>query len=266
MPGRNVARRNLDAAGELLGSIGPKLSLPQFRAALAALALLLLSLLWAPQAVADPPPAVAPAEPLASHLLLIHGGSFIHDDLSFEALTRGPAEAAGFVPHYLAYPLGDLPGAVLAARSEARRLGERFRGRLYAYGTSAGGTLAAILAGDGLVRAAVAKAPVSDLVGWEWPLTAYGPDFYEAIGTDEPSRRRLSPLRRPARRPLLVLQGRADAVVPAAMNEEFAAKFARVYLWLAAGGHATERLRPRLLEGAFAWLAARADEPGRPPL
>lgn len=232
--------------------------------ALAALAL--LSLLWVPQASADAPPTVEPSKPLAAHLLVIHGGSFLYDDLSFEALTRGPAEAAGFVPHYLSYPLGDLPAAVRAARSEARRLGERFRGRLYAYGTSAGGTLAAILAGDGLVRAAVAKAPVSDLVGWEWPLTAYGPDFYEAIGADETARRRLSPLRRPARRPLLVLQGRADAVVPAAMNEEFAAKFARVHLWLAAGGHATERLRPRLLEGAFAWLAARAEGPGKPPL
>lgn len=249
----------------LLGSIGLKLASRHFRVVLAALALLLM--LWAPQAAAaDRPPSVEPSEPLASHLLLIHGGSFLYDDLSFEALTREPAEAAGFVPHYLSYPLGDLPGAVAATRSEARRLGERFRGRLYAYGTSAGGTLAAILAGDGLVRAAVAKAPVSDLVGWEWPLTAYGPDFYEAIGADEAARRRLSPLRRPARRPLLVLQGRADAVVPAAMNEEFAAKFARVHLWLAAGGHATERLRPRLLDGAFAWLAARAEGPGQPPL
>lgn len=226
----------------------------------------LLALLWAPRAVAATSPTLQPAEPLASHLLLIHGGSFAYDDLSFEALTRGPAEAAGFVPHYLVYPLGDLPGAVLAARAEARRLGERFPGRLYAYGSSAGGTLAAILAGDGLVRAAAAKAPVSDLLGWEWPLTAYGPDFYEAIGADEAARRRLSPLRRPARRPLLVLQGRADAVVPASMNEEFAAKFARVHLWLAAGGHATERLRPRLLEGAFAWLAAYAEGPRQAPL
>jgi acetyl esterase/lipase len=243
-----------------LRSIGPRLSPRHLRVALAGLALLCVS--WAPPAaLAEPPPTVEPSKPLAPHLLLIHGGSFVHDDLSFEALTRGPAEAAGFVPHYLAYPLGDLAGAVLAARAEARRLGERFPGRLYAYGTSAGGTLAAILAGDGLVRAAAAKAPVSDLLTWEWPLTAYGPDFFEAIGADESARRRLSPLRRPARRPLLVLQGRADAVVPAAMNEAFAAKFARVHLWLVAGGHATERLRPRLLEGAFAWLAAYAERP-----
>ena len=247
-----------------MGSIGPKLAFRPDGVALAAL--LLLSLLLAPRAAAEPPSTVEPSQPLASHLLLIHGGSFLYDDPSFEALTRGPAEAAGFVPHYLPYPPGDLPAAVLAARAEARRLGERFRGRHYAYGTSAGGTLAAILAGDGLVRAAVAKAPVSDLVGWEWPLATYGPDFYEAIGADETARRRLSPVRRPARRPLLVLQGRADAVVPATMNAEFAAKFPRVHLWLAAGGHATERLRPRLLEGAFAWLAARAEGPGKPPL
>lgn len=208
----------------------------------------------------EPPAGVEPAESLAPQLLLIHGGSFLFDDPSFEPLTREPAEAAGFVVHYLRYPLGDLPGAVPAARAEARRLGERFPGRLYAYGTSAGGTLAAILAGDGLVRAAVAKAPVSDLLGWQWPLTAYGPDYFDSIGADEWSRRRLSPLRRPARRPLLVVQGRHDGVVPAAMNEGFAAKFARVHLWLVPGGHATERLRPRILRGAFRWLAARAEE------
>lgn len=210
--------------------------------------------------VGAPPPDVGGGKSLAPQLLLIHGGSFLFEDPNFEPLTRQEAVDAGFVPHYLHYPLGDLRGAVTAARTEARRLGERFPGRVYAYGASAGGTLAAILAGDGLVRAAVAKAPISDLLGWEWPLGRYGADYYERIGTDPAIRRRFSPLRRPAQRPLLVIQGRNDQVVPAAMNEAFAAKFNRVHLWEVPGGHTTDRLRPWVVAQSMGWLREFANE------
>ncbi len=144
-----------------------------------------------------------------------------------------------------------------AAREEAARLRERFgRDDVYAYGTSAGGTLAALLAGDGLVSAAVAKAPPFDLVDWEWPLSTYGPGYYEEIGADLAARLRLSPMRRSMTRPLLVVQGRADQVVPLAMSEAFAAKFRRVDLWVVPGGHATERTRPWVTRQAMRWLAA----------
>ncbi len=149
-----------------------------------------------------------------------------------------------------------MPAAVRRARAEARRLRLKFgRDRVYAYGSSAGGTLAALLAGDDLVAAAVAKAPVSDLVGWEWPLSAYGSDYFGKVDLGAPARYRLSPLRRPQLAPLLVVQGRADQVVPAAMNEAFAAKFKRVHLWQVAGGHTTERVRPWLIEEAMRWLS-----------
>lgn len=148
-----------------------------------------------------------------------------------------------------------MPAAVLRARAEARRLRERFGlDRVYAYGSSAGGTLAALLAGDGLVAAAVAKAPVSDLATWEWPLGAYGPDYFERIGLDLAAQLRLSPLRRPARAPLLVYQGRGDQVVPLAMNQAFDQKFERVQLWEVPGGHTTERVRPYLVSKAMRWL------------
>ena len=214
-------------------------------------------------AVAGGPSARAVADGGASpprgplpQLLLIHGGSFLFEDPYFQARTEAPAIAAGFVPHYLSYPLEDLPGAVMAAREEAARLRERFgRDDIYAYGSSAGGTLAALLAGDGLVSAAVAKSAPSDLVGWEWPLSAYGPDYYEEIGANPDERRRLSPFRRPMTRPLLVVQGRADRVVPLAMNQAFAAKFRRVHLWVVPGGHATDRTRPWEIRRAMRWLA-----------
>jgi pimeloyl-ACP methyl ester carboxylesterase len=187
---------------------------------------------------------------------LIHGGSFLFDDPQFQARTEAPAIAAGFEPHYLSYPLGDLPGAVLAAREEAASLRARVgRENVYAYGSSAGGTLAALLAGEGLVSAAVAKSAPTDLVGWEWPLSTYGPSYYEEIGATPEQRRRLSPDRRPMTRPLLVVQGRADRVVPLAMNEAYAAKFRRVHLWVVPGGHATDRTRPWEVRRAMRWLA-----------
>jgi len=192
-------------------------------------------------------------------LLLIHGGSFLYDDPTFEPLTRGAAVAAGFVPHYVTYPLDSLPAAVDRVRGEARRLREEFGlDRIYAYGASAGGTLAALLSGQDLVSAAVAKAPVSDLATWEWPTGRYGPEYWTALGADQATRERLSPALRPERAPLLVIQGRADNVVPPSMNEAFAARFKRVRLWLVAGGHTTDRVRPFLVTRAMDWLARMA--------
>jgi acetyl esterase/lipase len=200
---------------------------------------------------------VEPAEPAGPppQLLLFHGGSFLFEDPSFEAATEPLVEAAGFVPHYVHYPLDDLPAAVARARAEAARLRAHYGVEdVFAYGSSAGGTLAALLSGDGLVAAAVAKAPPSDLVEWSWPLDAYGADYYEQIGLTPAARYRLSPLRRPARRPLLLLQGRLDGVVPLTMSEAFAAKFRQVRIWTIAGGHRAERVHPRVLARALAWL------------
>ena len=193
-------------------------------------------------------------------LILIHGGSFLYEDPTFESRTRAAARRAGFVPHYLRYPLGDMPAAVLAARAEAARLRARYgRSAVYAYGASAGGTLAELLAGDRLVAAAAAKAPISDLLTWEWPLGAYGPDYFERIGMTPEARRRLSPLRRRAARPLLIVHGRRDRIVPVGMSRGYAVKFKRVRLWVVAGGHHTERARPELLRRALGWLARVVD-------
>jgi pimeloyl-ACP methyl ester carboxylesterase len=226
--------------------------------ALAAIALAAL----APAAASAAPARVGVGEQKARpkpQLILLHGGSFLFHDPFFRPLTRPWAVELGFKPHYVNYPLGDLPGAVAAVRREAQRLRQQVGvERVYAYGASAGGTLAAILAGEGDVEAAVAKAPVSDLATWEWPLGRYGTDYYETILAGPATRLRLSPFNRPEDRPLLVIQGRADAVVPPTMNEAFAAKFARVHLWLVPGGHTTERVRPWVVSGAMRWLAQLA--------
>jgi acetyl esterase/lipase len=215
-------------------------------------------------ASADEGGVVGPAQ--RPQLLLIHGGSFLFEDPEFEPLTRASALAAGFVPHYVTYPLDNLPAAVEKVRAEARRLREKYGlDQVYAYGASAGGTLAALLSGDDLVSAAVAKAPVSDLTSWAFPTEQYGEDYWEKLGVDQADRERLSPIRRLQLAPLLLIQGRGDHVVPPSMNEAFAAGYPRVKLWLVAGGHLTERARPFLVERAMEWLGRIAASKAPPP-
>jgi pimeloyl-ACP methyl ester carboxylesterase len=218
-------------------------------AALAAMALALAAPLTRTAAA-----AVETGSSAKPQLLLFHGGAFLFDDPSLQRLTERRAIAAGFVPHYVDYPLGDLAGAVAVAEAEARRLGEEFGvDHVYAYGFSAGGTLAALLSGSGLVAAAVAKAPPTDLSTWKWPTETYA-HYDERIGADPEELRRLSPTLLPAQNPLLIYQGRGDRVVPPAMNEAFAAKYPRVHFWSVPGGHWTDRIRPYLISNALEWL------------
>ncbi len=195
------------------------------------------------------------------HLMLMHGGSFLYDDPEFAETTQEAARKAGFIPHFVTYPLGDMPAAVLAVRAEAKRLRQKLGGAamVYAYGSSAGGTLAALLSGDGLVGGAAAKAPVSNLVSWEWPLGAYGPKYWERVQLDLSSRYRLSPVRRPAKEPLLLVHGIDDQVVPISQSEAYANKFRKVHLWEVLGGHHAERSQPEVLQRTLIWLAEIAE-------
>jgi acetyl esterase/lipase len=215
-----------------------------------------------PKASDYPPPEIGPGKQAGPkpHLMLMHGGSFLYDDPEFVETTQEAARKAGFIPHYTTYPLGDMPAAVLAVRAEAKRLRLKFGSDMvYAYGSSAGGTLAALLSGDGLIGGAAAKAPVSNLVSWEWPLGAYGPKYWERVQLDLDARYRLSPLRRPAKEPLLLVHGIDDQVVPISQSESYANKFRRVYLWEVLGGHHAERSQPEVLQRTLIWLAEIAE-------
>ncbi len=199
-----------------------------------------------------------PEPPPKPQLLLFHGGSFLFQNPFFEAAVVARSFAAGFEPHFIDYPLGSVPEAVTDARAAARAMRQEYGlAHLYAYGASAGGTLAALLAGDGLVSGAVAKAPVSDLVDWPWATETYGPSYFERVGLgEEAARYRYSPSLRPeVKSPLLVYQGVNDQVVPATMSAAFAEKFENVYLWYVPGGHATDETRPWLVQRALDWLA-----------
>ena len=60
-----------------------------------------------------------------------------------------------------------------------------------------------------------------------------------------------------------MIQGRSDNIVPASMNEAFAGAYRRVKLWIVAGGHTTERVRPFLITRAMHWLARIASQKER---
>ena len=210
-----------------------------------------------------PPSALgAPARPevggsgsVRPQLLLIHGGSFLYEDPTFEPLTRPGAGARA--SSRTTSPIRSTTCRPRSKRRAPKRAAcaPSSASPVYAYGSSAGGTLAALLAGDGLVSAAVAKAPISDLLTWAWPLETYGADYYERIMLSEPSAATALPAAPFRHRPVLVVQGRSDHVVPPAMNEAFAAKFTQVRLWVVPGGHHTERSRPRILASrAMRWL------------
>jgi acetyl esterase/lipase len=125
-----------------------------------------------PDARADrPEPAPRPV------LLLFPGGGFIFDIERLPYAVRA-ARRAGFEPRFVDYPENDLPRAVRAARRAARRATRHGRD-VYAYGESAGGTLAGLLAQDGLVARSATYCPLADLPGFI--SRSYDPALYQAL-------------------------------------------------------------------------------------
>ncbi len=82
------------------------------------------------------------------------------------SFATAAAREAGFRPLEVHYPIWDPLGAWRYAIQTARRTHARF-----AYGESAGGTLAGRLAQVGLVERASLNAPISDLFTWSFPET-----------------------------------------------------------------------------------------------
>ena len=137
-------------------------------------------------------------------LLVFHGGAFVFGDSgSMEAATT-IAQRRGFIVENLDYPLQDVPAAVHFAVRRAQRLRQNGY-RVFAYGESAGGTLAALLAERGLADAVAAYAPPSDLL--HWPSVYSDQDFEGWFGLDPAGRIRLSPAFHRSKRPILVIQG-----------------------------------------------------------
>jgi acetyl esterase/lipase len=102
----------------------------------------------------------------------------------------------------------DLRGAIASAKAAARDAQASGR-RVYAYGDSAGGTLAALLAEDDLVDAAVGYSPVANMR--RFAAHNDDPALYEQmIGADRKLLLSASPGLHDSDRPILVLSAEGD--------------------------------------------------------
>lgn len=195
------------------------------------------------------------------HLIVIPGGGFTFHDRGFWPAVAPIAKAAGFVPHLLEYQLFDLSGAVSDAREKARELiGRHGRANVFAYGSSAGGTLAALLAAEGLATAAVASSGMYDLRDWPWLLLDRNPGYLASIGADRFTSRSHSPIRHRLRCPLLALHGSWDAVVSVFQAEDYVATRPRANLRTYEAGHGLYRTRPGSILTSMRWLNRTAQK------
>lgn len=208
------------------------------------------------------PRATIPTPRPTRHLILIPGGGFTFRDAGFYAAVAPMAIAAGFVPHQLEYRLFDVGGAIADARRFAVELRRRYgRANVFAYGSSAGGTLAALLASEGLVSAAVASSGLYDFRDWPWATYDRGPNYLASIGAaDREARRIYSPMRHRLRCPLLALHGSWDPVVSVFQAQDYAATHPRARLRLYEAGHGLYRSRPGSVSGALRWLKRTANK------
>jgi len=164
-------------------------------------------------------------------LLLIHGGGFGFGGPTRMDEAARVAAARGFRPVKLEYALWNLPRALDDVKRAARRYARR--GPLFAYGESAGGTLAALAARPGRARAAVAYAPISNLVHW----LGDQPAVLHYLRATQADLRRGSPALRPATRPILAMVPEHDSVVSSEDTNRWARKDPLVRARTVAGGH-----------------------------
>ena len=180
-----------------------------------------------------------PAQSVASAprpvVLLFSAGGFVLDDSSEMPEAAAAVEAAGLQPRFIDYPRFDLLGAVHSAERAARRAGRNGRA-VYAYGDSAGGTLAALLAERGLVRAAATFCPVANLR--RFANHASDPDFY--VGLIQANRRLLlleSPGLHDSDRPIFAMRPVADEPYLNQATAKWDARDPQVKSVSVAGGH-----------------------------
>lgn len=150
--------------------------------------------------------AAAQDRPVA--LLILHGGGFVFEDKQRLRVARRMAAEAGFDPVYIDYRLFDMRAAIGAAQDAARKLDDEGR-KVVAYGESVGGTMAALLAKDGLVDAAATYSPVADMRAFASHNA--NPPYYRAlIGADSADLRDASPVIHDSQVPILAMVAGAD--------------------------------------------------------
>ncbi len=190
---------------------------------------------------------------------MLTGGGFIFDGAFGMPGVTERAVRAGFEPHIINYPEFDLPGAVVAAETAAKAL-RADRRVVYAYGESAGGTLAARLVQSNLVAAAATYSPVANLRRFADHLPQ--PDFYMAlIHADRELLVHQSPGLRDSDRPILALRPVDDARFMTDATRKWDERDPEVRSVAVPGAHLGDPDRPRVYRRNFgraiSWIKDR---------
>ena len=170
-------------------------------------------------------PARAEAKPV---VLLIHGGGYYLDyGIIHPAATV--FEAHGLQPVLVDYAIGDIAQARRDVRAAAGRFPDR---TVFAYGESAGGGLAAMLAQSDLIDAAALHSPLADLTEERWAGLGreFGCWWEECL-------RRFSPALSDARQPTLAMVPEQDQAVDPRRVLDWAANDPLVRSISYPGGH-----------------------------
>jgi acetyl esterase/lipase len=165
-------------------------------------------------------------EPRAT-VLLIHGGGFLSGSAGLMMPECRAFAAIGYRAVSLDYPIANLAGARAYVFAAARRY--RSHGRTYAVGSSAGGTLAALLALEGRVDGAVAAGPLVDLLREPSPRSILTRRFCRTLRRVARAymRKQLSPVYATPHgmSPLVLVQDPHDPVVDFGQTAAFASRY-----------------------------------------
>jgi acetyl esterase/lipase len=186
-------------------------------------------------------PGNASAKPV---LLLFHPGGFCFGKPAMMNDAAAYAEPR-FQPVKVDYPLCDLSAALRYSINEAKRFPNR---KVYAYGESAGGSIAARLGEMKLVQGTAVQDPVANVVKFMKPYEAYfGVDW-----SDEA--RWMSPDRHPSRGRIRAWIAQDDSLSPDSWR--WARKDPKVVGQGVPGRHLQQPYRTETMHSAIDYLAA----------
>lgn len=143
------------------------------------------------------------------------------------------ARSRGFATRNIDYPLCDLHAALKDSKSAARDASTN-RNEVYAYGESAGGDLAAILAQKGLTKSAATYSAVPDIQ--EFMNNDTG-GLGTRLNASQADLRAASPVFHLSDQPILALAATDDQLTPSDDTVEWARWDEPVHYRLVTGGH-----------------------------
>jgi acetyl esterase/lipase len=204
-----------------------------------------------------------PAGAPRAALVYLHGGGFLVGGTDVWLREQcEPFASAGYVTTAVDYPIREL-GADPPRFSYRRTLRQVIRAAnalaeaclpVFAYGESAGGNIAEMLAVRDRIAGSVAVAAPSDLLTW----ATENREYWRLLGMTRRERRDASPLHRigPRPRPLLMLHSPADEVVPIDQSRRLAETLSAARLIRLSGGHLAD---PDAMRIGLRWLRRRTE-------